>query len=37
MNWGGLSVVVGLIGLSVATAPFGLVVLVGLAWMLKKG
>ena len=37
MNWAGLSVAIGLVGLAIFTMPFGLVILVGLAWLYSKG
>lgn len=36
MNFAGLTVVVGLVGLAIFTMPYGLVILVGLAWMYRK-
>jgi hypothetical protein len=36
MNWAGLSVVVGLVGLAFVTMPYGLVILAGLAWVYSK-
>lgn len=36
MNWAGLSVAVGLVGLAIFTMPYGLVILAGLAWMYFK-
>lgn len=37
MNWGGLSVVVGLIGLAFHTMPYGIVILIGIAWVVSLG
>jgi hypothetical protein len=37
MNWAGLSIVAGLVGLAIFTMPYGLVILVGMAWVLRKG
>lgn len=36
MNWGGLSVTVGLVALAAMTAPYGLVILAGLYWVWRK-
>jgi hypothetical protein len=36
MNWGSITVVIGLLGLAFATMPFGIVILVGLAWVYSK-
>jgi hypothetical protein len=36
MNWAGLSVVVGLVGLAFVTMPYGLVILAGIAWVYSK-
>ncbi len=36
MNWGGLSVVVGLVGLAFFTMPYGIVILVALAWVFSR-
>lgn len=37
MNWAGLSIAIGLIGLAVFTLPYGLVILAGMAWMYRRG
>ena len=37
MNWAGLTVVAGLVGLAIFTMPYGLVILVALAWLLRRG
>lgn len=37
MNWAGLSIAIGLIGLAVFTMPFGIVILAGMAWMYRRG
>lgn len=36
MNWGGITVVIGLLGLAFATMPFGAVILIGLVWVYSK-
>lgn len=36
MNWGNLTVVIGLIGLAFVTMPYGIVILAGLAWIYSK-
>jgi hypothetical protein len=36
MNWAGLSIVAGLLGLAIFTMPYGLVILAGLAWVAYK-
>lgn len=37
MNWAGLSVVIGLLGLAVFTMPWGLIILAGMAWVYTRG
>lgn len=37
MNWAGLSIVVGLLGLAVFTMPWGLIILAGMAWVYTRG
>jgi hypothetical protein len=37
MNWGALSVVVGLIGLAVYTMPWGIIILAGMYWVYTRG
>lgn len=36
MNWAGLSIVAGLVGLAIFTMPYGLVILAGLAFAFRK-
>lgn len=36
MNWAGLSIVLGLVGLAFMAWPAGILVLVGLAWLYWK-
>lgn len=36
MNWAGLSIAIGLIGLAVFTMPYGLVIIAGMVWMYRK-
>jgi len=36
LNWGGLSIVVGLVGLAFQSWPAGLLILAGLAWLIYK-
>jgi len=37
MNWSGLILAVGLIGLAVTTMPYGLIILAGMAWVWSRG
>ena len=37
MNWGALSVVIGLVGLAIYTMPYGLIILAGLAYLFTRG
>ena len=37
MNWGALSVVIGLVGLAIYTMPWGIVILAGLAYLYTRG
>lgn len=37
MNWSGLILAVGLVGLAVTTMPYGLVILAGMAWVWSRG
>ena len=37
MNWAGLSVAVGLVGLAIFTMPWGIIILAGLAYMYSRG
>ena len=37
MNWAGLSIAIGLIGLAVFTMPYGLIILAAMAWMYRRG
>lgn len=37
MNWAGLTVAVGLIGLALATLPFGLVIIQIGIWLWRRG
>lgn len=36
MNWAGLSIAIGLIGLAVFTMPYGLVILAGMVWVWRR-
>lgn len=36
MNWGGITVVIGLLGLAFVTMPFGIIILLFLAWIIVK-
>lgn len=37
MNWAGLSIAIGLLGLAIFTMPWGLAILVVMVWMYRKG
>lgn len=37
MNWAGISVVIGLLALAAVTMPYGIVILIGMAWVWSKG
>lgn len=37
MNWAGLFVLIGLLGLAWATWPAGIVILIGLVWVFSRG
>lgn len=37
MNWSGLAIAVGLLGLAFSTMPYGLAILAGMAWVYSRG
>lgn len=37
MNWAGLTVAIGLVGLALATMPFGLFIIPVVIWLWSKG
>ena len=37
MNWSGLAIAVGLLGLALSTMPYGLVILVGMVLVYSRG
>lgn len=37
MNWGAITVVLGLLGLALFTMPWGIAILLGMAWMYRRG
>jgi len=37
MNWSGLSIVIGLLGLAFSTMPYGIAILVLIAWVYSRG
>jgi hypothetical protein len=37
MNWSGITIAIGLIGLAVTTMPYGIIILAGMAWVWSKG
>lgn len=37
MNWAGLSIVIGLLALAIVTMPYGIAILIGMAWVWSKG
>lgn len=37
MNWAGLSIAIGLIGLAVFTMPFGIAILAGMVYLYSRG
>lgn len=37
MNWSGLAIAVGLVGLAFSTMPYGIAILTGMAWVYSRG
>lgn len=37
MNWSGLAIAVGLLGLALSAIPYGLIILAGMAWVYSRG
>jgi len=37
MNWSGLVIAIGLLGLAFSTMPYGLIILAGMAWVWSRG
>lgn len=36
MNWAGITIVIGLLGLAFSTMPYGIVILAGMAWLYSR-
>lgn len=37
MNWAGLSIALGLFTLAIVTMPYGILILIAMAWLWSKG
>ncbi len=37
MNWSGLILAIGLLGLAFSTMPYGIAILAGMAWIYSRG